>query len=132
MRRAVLNRRRKNFMRHEDRALPTRLCQGLSFRGDARARNKRALFMALYIIASLLLLSCARQESNEAGQPPAEYAQKETTTTTVVASNANANASASPQEQRGELDTSNSETYSHLDENPFLEVARAPLSTFSV
>jgi Ca-activated chloride channel family protein len=34
--------------------------------------------------------------------------------------------------QKEEAVTSNGEAYSHLDENPFLEVARAPLSTFSV
>jgi Ca-activated chloride channel family protein len=91
------------------------------------------LFLALTIIAALLLSACADKKT-----PQGEVTYNNTKT-----SNANAGVvsdgtmSAQPTPSMGEGGRredveGNTEAYSHIDENPFLEAARAPLSTFSI
>jgi Ca-activated chloride channel family protein len=118
-----------------------------SLHTDARLR-----WIALCIAAALLLSSCERVSVNEQDK----VARKDSATTAT----ANNSAPAAPlvvgelakttspgsrmakEEARGarrqrsedgvDNQEFNTEAYSHIDENPFFEVARAPLSTFSI
>ena len=114
-------------------------------------RSKRLRWLALCIAASLLLSSCVqerkaqhadRREEPQAGQvatdQPAAPPSTQTANANTMAYDAKA-PSASPManEQprpRPEKDEQefNTEAYSHIEENPFLDVTRAPLSTFSI
>ena len=118
-------------MKQEDRALPAPRRKSLAFRGGARA-HRSCLFVALSIVASLLLLSCTQRDSvdQSAGKQSTQYDNQ--TARQQASTSANANANTATEMQEAEAVTANEEAYSHLDENPFLEVARAPLSTFSV
>jgi Ca-activated chloride channel family protein len=96
--------------------------------------RRSPLFLALFIIAALLLSSCVKQK------PKLEVEQKQTGTssanTGVVADVADGRMAQPTPMQEGEQRRGdaigNTEQYSHIDENPFLEIARAPLSTFSI
>jgi Ca-activated chloride channel family protein len=112
--------------------------------------HARLRWIALCVVAALLLSSCERMGNVSEQDKPAS---KDATTATAN------NAPASPiagelaetttqgsrmarEEVRGArrqlgddgVDNKqfNTEAYSHIDENPFFEVARAPLSTFSI
>lgn len=92
----------------------------------------RQLLLVLFLIASLLSASCRKETANNetadgrttANHPVPYYSDK-----TTANSNVSANATPMPEEQR---QTSNTESYAKIDENPFIEVSRAPLSTFSI
>lgn len=87
------------------------------------------LLLALSIIAALFLSSCVKE------QPSGQLSRSQTTANSGIIPTDVATA-ATPQldqeMQRGEETVGNTEAYSHIEENPFLEVARAPLSTFSI
>jgi Ca-activated chloride channel family protein len=103
-----------------------------SLRNRTRAR-KSQLYLALCIIAALFLSSCAKDRPqgeiayNNANSPSTVEQMKAGTTAT-----SNTMPSATPAPGMDETVNGNTEAYSHIDENPFLEVARAPLSTFSI
>jgi Ca-activated chloride channel homolog len=103
-----------------------------------RAKSSTSQFLvALAIIAAVFLSSCVKEIKK------GEVAQNEAVKTKDGRSSANVGivtstdmsvAQPSPMmgaERREEMQ-GNTEAYSHLEENPFFEVARAPLSTFSI
>jgi Ca-activated chloride channel family protein len=95
--------------------------------------GKGQLFLALTIIAALLFSACERKNQ----QDQVAYNPTKTTATANTGTISTATMSAQPTPAMGEgrrLEDfeGNTEAYSHIDENPFLEVARAPLSTFSI
>jgi Ca-activated chloride channel homolog len=105
----------------------------LSPRGGTRAGTSR-LFLVACLIASLLLASCQKDNKSKTGVEQNE--QKSTSTTTA---NVASTVAPSPQANTMVYDdaveeprTGNTEAYAHIDENPFIEAARAPLSTFSI
>ncbi|HLL71881.1 MAG TPA: VWA domain-containing protein [Pyrinomonadaceae bacterium] len=114
-----------------------------------RLRSTRLRWIALCIVAALLLSSCVRTGEQErlarsggkgeaasanSGPAPAVMStaeQAELSKSTV----ARGESVVTGKRQRAdglEDKEFNTEAYSHIDENPFFEVARAPLSTFSI
>ncbi|MDT4954160.1 MAG: Ca-activated chloride channel [Acidobacteriota bacterium] len=100
-----------------------------------RQSSRSQLFLALTIIAALLLSACADKKTP---QGEVAYEQSKTTSAnTGIVSAGTMSAQPTPADMRegrrgGEDFEGNTEAYSHIDENPFLEAARAPLSTFSI
>jgi Ca-activated chloride channel homolog len=113
--------------------------------------HTRLHWIALCIVAALLLSSCER------ATPPPGQVSRNTEATDAAHAPQNAPASITANEeqtsgpkparawkgervygarQRGDASSGerefNTEAYKHIDENPFFEVARAPLSTFSI
>jgi len=91
--------------------------------------KSRPLSLLILIALAALASSCSTAERNDGtlsgrvGQPAQQSAN--------ATSNANANVAADLlAEQRREVGSG--ESYAKIDENPFLEAARAPLSTFSI
>ncbi|HEX8494189.1 MAG TPA: VWA domain-containing protein [Pyrinomonadaceae bacterium] len=114
-------------MKDDVEANPTLWKKFSSWRRGA-LRGKRQLLLALCLIASLLFSSCAKK----ANQQVAEYNSDQPSTGTLtseIAPNQQANANVAEQEAKKFGDR---EAYSHIEENPFIEVSRAPLSTFSI
>ena len=103
----------------------------------ARA-TKSQLFLVLTLIAALFLSACLKEKQNvtsrEAGRSNANTVSvQEQTVAPEVAKSVGTIGPSAP--MHGEMDEDvpfNTEGYSYIDENPFLEVARAPLSTFSI
>ena len=95
--------------------------------------SRSQLFLALTIIAALLLSACADKKT-----PQGEVAYNDAKTVsanTGVVSAGTMSAQPTPNMREGRPNEDfegNTEAYSHIDENPFLEAARAPLSTFSI
>jgi Ca-activated chloride channel family protein len=109
--------------------------------------NARLSWIALCVLAALLLSSCERASVKEQGKPPGTDATQTANSapapimTGELADMDRPQSAAEREESRGprrqRRDDSkekefNTEGYSHIDENPFFEVARAPLSTFSI
>ena len=113
-------------------------------------RHTRLHWIALCIVAAMLLSSCER-----AGAPRQVAQNTEATDAAQMPKNAPAPVMANEEQsagtktyemlkrervdgatRRGEAASGerefNTEAYKHIDENPFFEVARAPLSTFSI
>ena len=100
----------------------------------SRVKSTRSqLFLALTIIAALLLSACADKKPQ--GEVAYNNANRPATVEDVKAgtvASSNTMTDARPMPGRDEAVNGNTEAYSHIDENPFLDVAHAPLSTFSV
>ncbi len=114
------------------------------------SRNARLRWLALCISLALLLSSCVREGARpQSNQVAHESVQAEADTNLPAQPSPNANAVArSPSvaakstpaglfQTRDEApetkaDGFNTEAYRHIVENPFLDVTRAPLSTFSI
>ncbi|MDT4898394.1 MAG: Ca-activated chloride channel [Acidobacteriota bacterium] len=94
--------------------------------------GRSQLFLVLTIIAALFLSSCVKE--NRKGEVARNQAGKYSANTGVVSATDMSVAQPSPMQEAERRDGTmgNTEQYSHIDENPFLEVARAPLSTFSI
>ncbi|MDX6696017.1 MAG: Ca-activated chloride channel [Blastocatellia bacterium] len=105
----------------------------LSRRAGAHA-GKRQLFLVACLIASLLLASCQQEKTKKSVAGVAEETPTSDTTTANVATSASPNGVASTMayDGRQESQASNTEAYTHFDDNPFIEASRAPLSTFSI
>ncbi len=94
--------------------------------------GRSQLLVALTVAAALFLSSCVkeRQGSGDVGRNKQAGSYANTADGTV-------STTVAPQPMGSPLDKAEeqvgaTEQYSHIDENPFLEVARAPLSTFSI
>ncbi|HEV7645853.1 MAG TPA: VWA domain-containing protein [Pyrinomonadaceae bacterium] len=90
--------------------------------------------ISLSLLFSIFLSACssgnqASLNANKAGSPgePAPYAMEDRS---LSAANSVAKAVASPYDYEDE--TINTERYAQINENPFLEASKAPLSTFSI
>src|SRR2546421_8407888 len=114
-------------------------------------RSKRLRWLALCVAASLLMSSCVesrkaqhadRREESQAGQvaqnapapPSTQTANANTMAYDAKTPSASPMSADQPPRPRPEKDEQefNTEAYSHIEENPFLDVTRAPLSTFSI
>jgi Ca-activated chloride channel family protein len=113
-------------------------------------RHTRLHWIALCIVAAMLLSSCERAAApREVAQSTeaADAARASNNAPAPVMANEERAAGAKPfvmlkrervdgANQRGDAVSGerefNTEAYKHIDENPFFEVARAPLSTFSI
>jgi Ca-activated chloride channel family protein len=110
--------------------------------------HTRLRWIALCVVAALLLSSCERMGSvsepgkvsrqdaaktaNNAPEPVANEATVMPKPESRVARTAAKGLYAQPRDGNVADRQFNTEAYSHIDENPFFEVARAPLSTFSI
>ncbi|HEX8069599.1 MAG TPA: VWA domain-containing protein [Pyrinomonadaceae bacterium] len=116
------------------------------------ARSARLRWLALCVSAALLLSSCTRQSARQdahtgvPNQPPVATQP----TTTSNSPQPAANPAAAKVERQGEFtyglrdeeserarraeqyERGDTEAYNRIEENPFIDVARAPLSTFSI
>jgi Ca-activated chloride channel family protein len=94
--------------------------------------GKSQLCLVLLMIAALFLSSCVKDKGQ--GQLADSKTNEVSSTPNVMSANISAaqpmTASAKSEEFDGRV--GNTEGYSHIDENPFFEIARAPLSTFSI
>jgi Ca-activated chloride channel homolog len=96
-----------------------------------RTKSSSQLFLALSLIAALFLSSCVKERPG--GEMARQKAGGYAANTGIVSTDTAASPMPAMQEMdRREEIEGNTEQYSHIDENPFLEVARAPLSTFSI
>jgi Ca-activated chloride channel family protein len=91
----------------------------------------RARALPLLILAALLASSCATTDSSNSNGPSVGYRQGDAT------QNASGNSNANPSNGyygtlAKEEEPGAGERYAQIDENPFLEASRAPLSTFSI
>lgn len=87
-----------------------------------------------FTLFSFLLTGCT-ESTNNANRASAPQTQYEKAATANVSSNSNSSSVAAPfaLEQKAQSDdASKSERYAEIEENPFLETKRAPLSTFSI
>ncbi|PYS83939.1 MAG: hypothetical protein DMF67_06615 [Acidobacteria bacterium] len=110
-----------------------------------RRTSTRPLFLLVLAALALLASSCATAERDDADaakaretQTAEQSASPNSATANAKMSMSNANVSvitsgaatqSAPQEQE---ESARGESYAKIDENPFLEAARAPLSTFSI
>jgi Ca-activated chloride channel homolog len=97
----------------------------------ASATRAQSRLLSLLVLAALALLafSCATADRNAEKTSNTPYPSSPT------GSGANANMSggiAAYSTRQREDEAGNAESYAKIDENPFLEAARAPLSTFSI
>ncbi|HYG11736.1 MAG TPA: VWA domain-containing protein [Pyrinomonadaceae bacterium] len=109
-------------------------------------RHTRLSWVALCIVAAMFLSSCERAEpgkisrNREAAEGAASNAPAPLTTSDVAMPERNMSgvlrAERSGESRRGDASFDekefNTEAYKRIDENPFFEVARVPLSTFSI
>jgi Ca-activated chloride channel family protein len=120
------------MMNHAQRIASRFGWKKFSTRKEARV-VKGKFFLVACLIASLLAASCERQSgTHQAEYRPAPSSTKsEANAPAQYAANARAGL-AKEKQQRDDEGNGNTEAYSHIEENPFLEVAHAPLSTFSI
>ena len=115
-------------MKNDDGQARSRSGRNRLFKG-LRAGGKGQALVALTIAAALFLSACAGRNSDTTTQDGASRNYpSQTVASGTVAASPMAEIAADKAEER----TGNAEQYEHIDENPFLEVARAPLSTFSI
>ncbi|HEY0379035.1 MAG TPA: VWA domain-containing protein [Pyrinomonadaceae bacterium] len=115
-------------MRNDDGQARSRSGRNRLFKG-LRAGGRGQALVALAVAAALFLSACAskRQDEVASNGAPTEYSRQ--TANSTVAPGVVAQPMGTPEYEERE---GNTEQYAHLEENPFLEVARAPLSTFSI
>jgi Ca-activated chloride channel family protein len=99
-----------------------------SFASSIRAQSR---LLSLFVLAAVALLasSCATSDSNNAtAVNSSPYPQ----VATESAKSANMSGTAAYNSPPTDEKAGGAESYAKIDENPFLEAARAPLSTFSI
>ncbi|HEY0082510.1 MAG TPA: VWA domain-containing protein [Pyrinomonadaceae bacterium] len=117
------------------------------FLPDSPPRHTRLRWIALCIVAAMLLSSCERAGGPHTASRKREAAAANNAPAPIVSNAPLMPSSPMSESTRGEqMDAGglrrsdadenerefNTEAYKHIDENPFFEVARAPLSTFSI
>lgn len=98
-------------------------------------QGRSQLVLALAIIAALFLSSCVKEKGKGGIAENKTPTSNATANTGIVSADMTvAQPMVAKQEEDERFDgrIGNTEAYSHIDENPFLEIARAPLSTFSI
>ncbi|MDT5159061.1 MAG: Ca-activated chloride channel [Acidobacteriota bacterium] len=112
-------------MSHEERR--TTVGNGKSQTASIRTTTRPLSLLILAAALALFAASCATAEKHDAGT-------SNTNTTVTYSQNASANMSAAKQSAgyNDAREPGGGESYAKIDENPFLEAARAPLSTFSI
>lgn len=96
--------------------------------------SKSQLFLALTVIMALFLSACLKEKKQDVASNERSNANTSYVVEQPLADKAAGTIAPSATPMPGETidQPFNTEGYSHIDENPFLEVARAPLSTFSI
>jgi Ca-activated chloride channel family protein len=117
------------------------------FLPDSPPRHTRLRWIALCIVAAMLLSSCERAGGPHTASRKREAAAANNAPAPIVSNAPLMPSSPMSESTRGEqMDAGglrrsdadenerefNTEAYKHIDENPIFEVARAPLSTFSI
>jgi Ca-activated chloride channel family protein len=102
-------------------------------RAGRKISSRGKLILVLFVMSALFLSSCVKQNrdkdvSYKNGNVPM-LAQEKVASGTVADAKT---MTESPAPGYDEPSYATTEQYSHIDENPFLEIARAPLSTFSI
>lgn len=131
-------------MRHHQPIATTLRQSGKALSGAHKIFTRHFLFLPC-LFTALLLSSCvedhrlkqAQSAKTDTVAPQSNTSTTTTATTSNLTSMANANMSGNlsvrkQNVQENEYSRADAESYSHLEENPFLAVARAPLSTFAV
>ncbi|HYG80860.1 MAG TPA: VWA domain-containing protein [Pyrinomonadaceae bacterium] len=113
-------------MKNDDGQARSRSGRNRLFKG-LRAGGRGQSLVALTLAAALLLSACASKRPNGEVADGRNVGYSNQTTSGTVAPEPRQRVTPDDEEQAG-----NTEQYEHIDENPFLEVARAPLSTFSI
>ena len=90
--------------------------------------NSRLLVIGL--VVSLLLSACSLATKQES--PSNSNVSSKESSTTSANTVSNAAAPTMSKQADSESDSTKGEKYAEIDENPFLETSRAPLSTFSI
>lgn len=105
----------------------------------ATVRRVSTRLLSLLVLAALALLaaSCATMERDDVNAPKANGGQTAEQLASTNSATANANVSvnmsgAATESAPPDQESARGESYTRIDENPFLEAARAPLSTFSI
>ncbi|HWT01957.1 MAG TPA: VWA domain-containing protein [Pyrinomonadaceae bacterium] len=93
-----------------------------------RAGGRSQALVALTVAAALFLASCGGKRPN--GEVAYDGRNADYAKQTVASGTAAPQPMGTP--VPADEEAGNTEQYEHIDENPFLEVARAPLSTFSI
>ncbi len=88
------------------------------------------VMLAVFLLVSILFSACggdvAQKNATNAGRISTPYKPANTT------ANTSSNATSAMEQSRDEMKSGNGERYAQINENPFLEATRAPLSTFSI
>jgi Ca-activated chloride channel family protein len=95
--------------------------------------SKNKILIAAVLLASVILSGCPGESStntNTTANKPAVYNESQPEVLTKTATNSNS--SSTMRDVEFEEKSTNGERYAEISENPFLEAARAPLSTFSI
>ncbi|MDT7689140.1 MAG: Ca-activated chloride channel [Acidobacteriota bacterium] len=104
---------------------------------EERRTARKARSLSLLILAALALLgsSCAtadRSNENTANVGLTRSMHEALPGTSAAQQSVEASTDARMKSEEGEANGARGESYAKIDENPFLEAARAPLSTFSI
>ena len=91
------------------------------------------LSIAAVLLYSVIFSACTSSSRSDVvtANKPAEYSRNQQYSPTA-ATNSNTSSMAVDEKSESLQGTGNSERYAKIDENPFLETVRAPLSTFSI
>jgi Ca-activated chloride channel family protein len=118
-------------MKNDERISP-RSGSSSFFTFNRAQSSKSYLLIALTIIAAIFLSSCGEKKS-DGGDVAYNNTANSTAASPMVNQSAGRAVADEPRREDKEAEAPfNTEQYSHIDENPFLDVAHAPLSTFSV
>jgi Ca-activated chloride channel family protein len=107
--------------------------EGLTSAVSAKRMKARPLSLLILVAFVALASSCATADNSNSGavvdrvERPALPAEQQAST-----SNANVSVATEQDEAATREERASGESYAKIDENPFLEASRAPLSTFSI
>ena len=119
-------------MKNDERISPRFRSSKVS-RPQAKRSTASQLAIVLMVVGALFLSSCAEKvRRDNLAYKNANVTSNGPMTTADTARQMGVAPQSRPMPQDEESQQFNTEGYSHIDENPFLEVARAPLSTFSI
>ncbi len=95
------------------------------------------LSIAAVLLFSVVFSSCSSYSSDissntNSARNTAEYSQNQPYPTQNAAANSNSSSMLAKREAEFDEKSTNGERYAKIEENPFLETVRAPLSTFSI
>src|SRR5438067_565186 len=104
--------------------------EGLTNLESVKRTKARPLSLLILIAFAALASSCAGGDNSNSGAV-VDRVQRPTQSANATSSNANTSVAMEEAMPR-EDESANGESYAKIDENPFLEASRAPLSTFSI
>lgn len=91
------------------------------------------ILIAAVLLYSVIFSGCASESNTNIASKSADYSRNQPYSPTTTANSAtNTTSMVTDQKAESFEGTTNGERYAEISENPFLETARAPLSTFSI